>query len=274
MKRQLCDVTHTASAWSRRRYYFLVLARSRRFVDEKISELESLGIPFKIVCGEKIDHPNVIYRKPAGKYDAINFGANQIPGSVDVVGLTDVDTRIHNLSAALRDFEQRGLGLLYAKIVVSKGPQRIFLSMLDKVRRAVPIAANGELMLIRRDIFNKILPLRPCKAEDTYILFRALELKVPIAFFEECFLQTETTSRPESEEVYKRRTVTGIYQALRMTNPPALVKALYLILPFASPLLLVLGRRGYYFAKGILLGFLDYVRGEKGGSWLETEKVT
>lgn len=32
-----------------------------------------------IVCSEKIDHPNVVYREARGKWDAINFGAKFVP---------------------------------------------------------------------------------------------------------------------------------------------------------------------------------------------------
>ena len=76
---------------------FLVLARDKNHVKEKVRELSNLNIPFLIVCGERINHPNVKYRAPRGKYDAINFGAELIP-DVDVVALNDVDTKIRNLA--------------------------------------------------------------------------------------------------------------------------------------------------------------------------------
>jgi hypothetical protein len=34
-----------------------------------------------------------------------------------------------------------------------------------------------------------------------------------------------------------------------------------------SPLLLISGRKGYFWMKGILLGFLDYLRGDISGVW-------
>ena len=49
--------------------FFLVLARDKKYVDEKIEELKNLGVPYLIVCGEKLNHLNVIYRRPMGKYD-------------------------------------------------------------------------------------------------------------------------------------------------------------------------------------------------------------
>jgi hypothetical protein len=74
----------------------------------------------------------------------------------------------------------------------------------------------------------------------------------------------------EQEEVYKRRTVGGIYQALSMSKPPIMVRLFYTLLPFASPLLLILGRKGYYWAKGILSGYVDYARGDRSASWRQT----
>jgi hypothetical protein len=55
-----------------------------------------------------------------------------------------------------------------------------------------------------------------------------------------------------------------------MSKPPMLVRLFYLLLPFVSPLLLVSGKKGYHWAKGILLGFVDYLRGDKAASWKPT----
>lgn len=52
-----------------------------------------------------------------------------------------------------------------------------------------------------------------------------------------------------------------------MTRPPVIVKLFYTLLPFVSPLLLVLGRKGYYWTKGILLGYVDYARGDRTAAW-------
>ncbi|EMR74268.1 hypothetical protein MCGE09_00428, partial [Thaumarchaeota archaeon SCGC AB-539-E09] len=78
------------------------------------------------------------------------------------------------------------------------------------------------------------------------------------------------TKSIEKEEMYKRKTVSGLYQALSYTKPPRSIKLFYILLPFASPLLLVLGRKRYYWMRGILLGFIDYLRGDRSGTWLTT----
>jgi len=81
---------------------------------------------------------------------------------------------------------------------------------------------------------------------------------------------TKRTANARQEEDYKRRTVGGIYQAMAKTKPPAMVKLFYGVLPFLSPVLLVSGRKGYYWAKGIILGFADYLRGDRAASWKPT----
>ena len=63
--------------------FFLVLARDRQNVEEKIMELEEMKVPFLIVCGEKVNYPNVIYREARGKWDAVNFGARFVPKAAD-----------------------------------------------------------------------------------------------------------------------------------------------------------------------------------------------
>jgi len=250
--------------------FFLVLARDERHVNEKIKELKSLGVPYLIVCGKKINHPNVVYREPRGKYDAINFGVEFVPGDVDVVVLNDVDTKIHNFQAALQHFKRKEVALVFVRVSVKEGPQRLFYVFLDFLRRRTPIAASGELMLIKRNVLREILPIRPCKAEDSYILFKVLELKHEAVFCEECYVETERTKTAEKEEVYKRKTVTGIYQALAYSEPPYLVKIFYVLLPMACPWFLVLGRKGYFWMKGILLGLMDYLRGDRTGVWQPT----
>ena len=252
--------------------FFLVLARDENYVDEKIEELKSLGVPYLIVCGKNLNHPNVLYRRPKGKYDAINFGARFVPKDADVVALNDVDTKINNLQAALQHFKREEVALVFARVSVKEGPQRLFYVFLDSIRRRLPIAASGELMLIRRNVLGKILPIRPCKAEDSYILFKVLEFKLKAVFCEECYVETERTKTAEKEEIYKRKTVGGLYQALAYTNPSHLVKLFYFLLPFACPLLLVLGKRGYFWMKGILLGLMDYLRGDRFGVWQPTYK--
>jgi hypothetical protein len=247
--------------------FFLVLARDAKHVDEKIKELETLGVPYLIVCGENLNHPNVVYREPRGKYDAINFGARFMPENVDVVALNDVDTKISNFEAAVKLFDARDVALVFAKVLAEEGPQNLFLSMLRGLRRKLPIAASGDLMLIRYEVLKRVLPIKPCKAEDSYLLFKVLEFKYRVADCAECYVEGKKTKTAEEEEDYKRRTVCGIYQALRYTKPSSLIRLFYMMLPFASPMLLVLGKKGYFWIKGILLGLIDYLRGDRTGVW-------
>jgi hypothetical protein len=193
-----------------------------------------------------------------------------VPSGIDVVAFNDVDTVIHNFEAALNLFQNRDISLVFAKVDVGVGPQLTFYSFLDVLRRRVPIAASGELMLIRYELLKSIMPLKGCKAEDSYVLFRVLEKGGKIAFCEDSYVTTKRTTFAEEEEAYKRRTVGGIYQALSMTKPPAVVRLFYVLLPFASPLLLLMGKKGYYWARGILLGFVDYARGDRTASWPQT----
>jgi len=246
--------------------FFLVLARDKKCVEEKIRELSKLNVPYLIVCGERINHPNIKYRAPKGKYDAINFGANLVP-DVDVVALNDVDTKIRNFDAALHRFQSEKAGLLFVKVRVRTGPQQFFYILMDALRRRTPLIASGELMLIKHDVLWEVLPLKPCKTEDNYILFKVLEFRHKVVFCEECYVETERTKSDRKEEIYKRKTVTGLYQALSYAKPPLYIRLFFIFLPVVSPLLLVLGRKGYYWMRGILLGFLDYICGDRSGFW-------
>lgn len=247
--------------------FFIVLARDGSIIEKKIRELDGLGYPYVIVCGEKIDHSNVVHREPKGKYDAINFGFRFIPEHTDVVALNDVDTKIRNFQAILQLFNSEDVAIVFAKVSVEEGAQKLFLRILRCLRRRLAIAASGDLMLIKYDVLKKVLPIKPCKAEDSYLLFKTLELKHRVADCEECYVETEKTKTAEEEEDYKRRTVAGIYQALGYTKPPSLIKLFYILLPIASPLLLVLGKKGYFWMKGILLGLVDYLHGDRSGVW-------
>jgi len=249
------------------RIFFVVLARDAAKVDEKTRELDSLGYPYVVVCGEKVESPNVVYRAPKGKYDAVNFGLRFVPSDVDVVAFNDVDAEIHDFEATLPLLQDGSVSLVFVKVRVTEGPQLTFYSLLDFLRKKIPIAASGELMLIKQSFLRKILPLKECKAEDSYILFKVLEEGGKIAFCEDAYVVTKRTALAEQEEVYKRRTVGGIYQALSMTKPPFFVRLFYVLLPLVSPLLLVFGRKGYYWSRGIILGFVDYARGDRTGSW-------
>ena len=247
--------------------FFLVLARDDKYVYEKIEELKSLGVPYLIVCGRSLNHPNVVYQNPKGKYDAINFGFRFIPEDTDVVVLNDVDTKIRNFEAAMRWFRSEDVALVFVRVCIKEGPQKLFYNILDRIRRRLLITASGELMLIRYNVLKRIVPIKPCKAEDSYILFKVLEFKCKAVFCEECYVETERTKTAEKEEMYKRKTVGGIYQALAYTKPPHVIKLFYALLPIACPLLLVLGKRGYFWMRGILLGLMDYLRGDRTGIW-------
>jgi cellulose synthase/poly-beta-1,6-N-acetylglucosamine synthase-like glycosyltransferase len=249
------------------RIFFVVLARGASQLDKKLRELEGMGHPYVVVCGEKVDLPNVVYREPKGKFDAVNYGLRFVPTEADVVAFNDVDAEIHNFDGALRYFQDENIAMAFVRVQVTGGPQLSFYSFLDALRRRVPIAASGELMLVRRRFLERILPLKRCKAEDSYILFKILEEGGKVAFCEESYVVTERTSSPDQEESYKRRTVGGIYQALSMSKPPLMVRFFYLALPFVSPLLLLSGKKGYYWTKGILFGLVDYLMGDKSGSW-------
>lgn len=252
------------------RVFFVVLARDAKGVERKAAELNNLGYPYVIVCGEKTNIRNTVYREPRGKYDAVNFGIKFIPTETDLVAFNDVDTVIHNFGAGLDLFHDHTISLVFARVDVESGPQLSFYTLLDSLRTRVPIAASGELMLIRHEALKEIMPLKACKAEDSYILFKLLEKGGKAVFSKECYVTTERTAFSEEEEHYKRRTLGGIYQALSMARPPAITRLFYTLLPFLSPLLLVSGRKGYYWTKGILLGYVDYMRGDRTSRWERT----
>jgi len=99
-----CYVAYAREARERerlRKVFFLVLARDSRHVERKASELEGMGLPFVVICGEKVDHPKVVHREPRGKWDAINFGSMFVPDDADAVALNDVDTEVHGLEHTL-----------------------------------------------------------------------------------------------------------------------------------------------------------------------------
>lgn len=270
MPKILNILTSTERLANKMKPFFVVLARDSKHVAEKVRELENLGFSYLIVCGENLNLRHVVHRTAKGKYDAINFAAQNLPKDAKVIAFNDVDTRIRNIEAALRDFRRKRASLLFAKLRVEEGPQVFLNALLDSLKRRILVTASGELMLIRRDFLDKILPLKPCKAEDAYILFKTLEHGGKAVFCEECYVETERTKSAQKEESYKRKTVTGIYQALSCTKVPLHVKLFYVLLPFLSPLLLILGSKGYYSMRGILFGFLDFVRGDREGYWKPT----
>jgi len=246
--------------------FFVVPARTRDGVREKIVELENLGVPYIIVCGEPTNHPNVVYRPKNGKFDAINYGAKYLRAETKIVCLNDVDTKIFNFERAL-DKISEGIALVFCRVRLDSGPQVHFYSLLDRIRRTFPINSSGELMLIERSVFDRILPIPPCKTEDNYLSFRVLGLGHKLYFCENCWVETKRTQSLDEEERYKTRTVTGLYQALSLTEPPPLIRVFYIILPFFTPLLLLQGRRGLAWTKGILHGFTNFLRGDRGGKF-------
>jgi cellulose synthase/poly-beta-1,6-N-acetylglucosamine synthase-like glycosyltransferase len=252
--------------------FFVVLARDGSYVAEKIEELERLGLRYIIICGERLSHSYVVYREPIGKYDAINFALEQenIPKDAQIIAFNDVDTRIYNYQPMMEKFRDQRIAIAFAAELVRKGPQRKFFTIFNPLRRLFPLAASGELMMMRQEVLRKIIPLKPCKAEDTYMMFKVLELGYKVVFCEDCFAETERTRTGSKEEMYKRKTVAGIYQALSFARPPPVIRFLYALLPSLAILFLLLGPDGYHTFKGILLGFLDFRRGDRSGTWKTT----
>jgi cellulose synthase/poly-beta-1,6-N-acetylglucosamine synthase-like glycosyltransferase len=230
--------------------FFIVLARDQRHVREKIMELENMRIPYLIVCGEKMDHPKVVYREARGKWDAINFGSQFVSKDADVVVLNDVDTRIHNFEHVLSHLYD-GIDLVYCRVNVTKGSQVKFYRIADPIRKRFHIFASGELMLIKREVFKRVLPIPPCIAEDSYILFKALELGYRAHFCTKTYVITERTINTKEEENYKARTTLGIYQALKYTRPPPWIRTFYGLLPMAAPLLALAGEDGKAWMRGV-----------------------
>lgn len=234
----------------RERPFFMVLARDRNHVKDKIAELEEMGMPFLVVCGEKVNHPNVVYRAAKGKWDAINFGSRFVPKEFDVIVLNDVDNRIHNFEHAIQHLDAK-TDLIYCQLKVSEGPQVKFNRILDPIRKSFHVAASGDLMLMKKSVFERVLPIPPCIAEDSYILFKALELRYRAHFCTKTYVTTEKTADAKEEEAYKNRTTLGIYQALKYTTPPPWIRVFYKLLPLTSLLLVLAGEDGRAWVRGI-----------------------
>ena len=247
------------------RVAILVAARDAKSVFGKIAELEAMGYPYLIVCGERVSHPHVVYREARGKYDALNFGLEQLVQEAEVIVLNDVDAVIYGLEDGLMNFRDPSLGMQFSKIHVDSGPQRRFYRLMDPIRRLLPIAASGELVFLRSTAIAQVLPMPPCKSEDTYLLFRLRELGLKVAFYEGAWITTRRTISNDEETAYKRRTVAGIYQALSLTRPGVLVSLFYGLLPFVAPLLYFAGPSGAAWCQGIWHGIQDYLRGDRSG---------
>jgi cellulose synthase/poly-beta-1,6-N-acetylglucosamine synthase-like glycosyltransferase len=114
-------------------------------------------------------------------------------------------------------------------------------------------------MLIRKEVFERVLPLPACLAEDSFILFKTLELGYQAKFCTNAYVTTERTHSSKEEVFYKNRTTLGIYQALNYAKPSPVTRVFYLILPLLAPMLCLAGKDGRSWAKGINRGFTDYL---------------
>lgn len=191
----------------------------------------------------------VVHRPINGKWDAINYGARFIPDEARVVILNDVDTKIHNFQMVIE--EGSHASLMYCDVRVKDGPQVQFYRILNPIRSKIHVAASGELLFIRRALLDKILPIPPCIAEDSYILFKALELGHKARFCSDVYVTTARTQNSVQESRYKQRTTLGIYQALKYTRPTPLIIVFYKFLPLIAPLLMITGSDGRSWSKGI-----------------------
>ena len=264
----------SAAKGDRKETFVIVLARDLNGVHKKHIELQKLGLRHVIISGEPSQNDNVIYRAPRGKYDAINFGLKHVPEEAEIVALNDVDTRIINYDHAYRHFSNPRVGLIFTSVELPEGAHSIFNRLIDSIRRHFIIAANGELMFIRRDVLKRVTPIPPCKAEDTLILFRTLKIGYQAVFETDCHVLTSRTSSAslKNEQIFKRKVVCGIYQALYLGDASFSRKLFYCLLPFASPFLLAAGRKGWFWMVGILWGLVDFLKGDKTGYWLPTYK--
>jgi hypothetical protein len=212
-------------------------------------ELEQMNVPFVVVCGEKVPQSNVVYREAMGKWDAINFAAQSVPKEAEIIVLNDVDTTIHHIEYALHCLDSADI--VYCRVNVTEGPQVKFYKILDPVRKNFHICASGELLLIKKPVFERTMPVPPCMAEDSYILFKALELGYRAHFCTATYVTTKRTTNSKAEETYKTRTTLGIYQALKYAKPSPLIRVFYSSLPLTSLLLSIAGDDGKAWAKGI-----------------------
>ncbi|NIQ06678.1 MAG: hypothetical protein GWO20_13400 [Candidatus Korarchaeota archaeon] len=239
--------------------FFIILARDHLHVSEKIAEMDTLGIPYIVVCGEKLNFPYTVYRKANGKWDAINYGSNFVPKEADIVVLNDVDTTIHHFDEALFPL-LKGWDLVYGKVNVKRGPQINFYKIADPIRKRLHIFASGELMVLKKHVFNEILPIPPCLAEDSYILFKALELGYRAYFSQKAYVTTERTKNALEEAAYKARTTLGIYQALAYTKTSRSVRFFYWLLPVGALFLGLVGKNGRAWVKGVLTGVKSHLQ--------------
>jgi hypothetical protein len=244
--------------------FVLVMARDGLLVESKLEELRRYELPYLVVCGEKDLHaPGVIYREARGKWDAINFGYGFVPPDTDVVVLNDVDTQIHGLGEALSMIEKGGRDLVYCVVRPSSGSQPKFYALADPLRERLHLFASGELMLIRKGTLDRLMPIPPCMAEDSYLLFRAMQFDYQVALCRDTFVTTKRTSNSAEEAAYKERTTLGILQALDYSVPPPWIRLFYYSTPLLATMLALAGEDGRAWARGMIGGFRLHMEGSK-----------
>ena len=243
-----------------------MLARDAKSIRTKIHEIERIGLPFIVVCGENFHDSRVVYRVPVGKWDAINYGYGYIPQENDVVVLNDVDTEIHGLEHMFSSVSG-GSDFVYAAVRPSGGPQPKFYAIANPLNRVLKIFAMGELVVIRKQLLDKLMPIPPCLAEDTYLLFKAMELNYKAEFCEDAYVNTFRTSLISEEVLYKERTTLGILQALDYTKPPPWIRLFYRSLPFLAAMLMLAGEDGRAWGKGIMRAIRLHIEGSNRTSF-------
>lgn len=239
--------------------FILVFARDETHVQEKVDEIRNLGFPFIVVCGKSITGiPEVVFRHPAGKWDAINFGYGLIPSDTGVVVLNDVDTHIHNLGGIL-SLASEGISVTYGEVKPVEGPQVRFYRIANPLNKVLSIFAMGELMVIEKHTMDKLMPIPPCMAEDSYFVFKASELGYSTRFCGDSFVTTTRTKYMKDEVAYKARTTIGILQALEYARPRPTVRVFYWLLPILAMMLFPFGDEGRAWSRGIFRGIAEYL---------------
>jgi cellulose synthase/poly-beta-1,6-N-acetylglucosamine synthase-like glycosyltransferase len=243
-----------------------VLARNAKLIQTKIYEIERIGLPFIVICGENFPDSRVVQRAPVGKWDAINYGYGLIPRETDVVVLNDVDTEIHGLEHMLSSVVE-GSDFAYAAVRPSGGSQPKFYAIANPLNRVLKIFAMGELVVIRKKVLDNLMPIPPCLAEDTYLLFKAMELNYKVDFCEDAYVNTIRTSSISEEVLYKERTTLGILQALDYTRPPPWIILFYRSLPILAAMLMLGGEDGRAWARGIMRAIRLHIEGSNRTSF-------
>ena len=230
-------------------------------VEAKLKDLKSYGIPYLVVCGERFDAPGVEYREALGKWDALNFGYRFIPEDTDIVMINDVDTVIHRLDFALGLASK--FDLVYCAVRPGEGPQKSFYAFADPLRERLNLFASGELMLVRKSALDRLMPVPPCMAEDSYLLFKAMELNQTVKFCRDTYVTTSRTANAAEEVAYKERTTLGILQALDYAKPPVPIRLFYQALPLFALPMMFMGENGNAWATGIMRAVRLHMEGSK-----------